>query len=294
LALQKIDSEVVVIGAGAAGLAACGRAACPASMCRSSWARSSFTATPGQRALQRQAGLRAAAASHKQRYVRERRLLPVDAFAEAQRAMKGAAFEDDVSFADFLRRRRLPEKRRLFARMMVEGFDAADPERASARAIAEEWGEGGALGNTQPRVQGGYGALLEWLARDLVRHGGRLRMQSVVREVRWRRGRVTVFSQEVPFHAEKVVLTLPLGVLQSGAVEIEWPMEKTRALKQLVSGPVVKAALRFPTRFWDKRAPNVAFFHAPRAPFPSLWTPLPARVPRLIAWAGRPEGGTPG
>jgi monoamine oxidase len=67
------------------------------------------------------------------------------------------------------------------------------------------------------------------------------------------------------------------------------PAEKRHALKQLISGPVIKAALRFPTRFWEKRARDVAFFHAPGAPFPTFWTPLPARVPLLIAWAGGPK-----
>lgn len=33
----------------------------------------------------------------------------------------------------------------------------------------------------------------------------------------------------------------------------------------------------------------MAFFHAPRAPFPTFWTPLPARAPLLTAWAGGPK-----
>ena len=43
----------------------------------------------------------------------------------------------DSSFATFLARKRgLSRRTRTFARMMVEGFDAADPARASARAAS--------------------------------------------------------------------------------------------------------------------------------------------------------------
>src|SRR5262249_57320617 len=97
----------------------------------------------------------------------------IDAFTEAQRAAKRALdLERDVSVARFLRGLRLPARTRDFARMMVEGFDAADPRRASMRAIAEEWG-GGELGGSPPRPQGGYGALLDWLGDAGVARGGR-------------------------------------------------------------------------------------------------------------------------
>jgi len=65
--------------------------------------------------------------------------------------------------------------------------------------------------------------------------------------------------------------------------------EKQRALEKLVSGPVIRVAMRFREPFWEKRCPNVAFFHSPRAPFPTFWTPLPMRAPLLTAWAGGPK-----
>jgi monoamine oxidase len=47
--------------------------------------------------------------------------------------------------------------------------------------------------------------------------------------------------------------------------------------------------MRFHEAVWEKRAPGVAFFHSPRAAFPTFWTPLPMRVPLLTAWAGGPK-----
>jgi monoamine oxidase len=47
--------------------------------------------------------------------------------------------------------------------------------------------------------------------------------------------------------------------------------------------------MRFDHAFWESRAPGVAFFHDPGAPFPTFWTPLPMRAPLLTAWAGGPK-----
>src|SRR5688500_19917991 len=77
----------------------------------------------------------------------------------ARRKLKGR----DVSFRAYLARQRLPKLTRALATMMVQGFDAADPRRISAREVVEEWG-GAGLGKSQPRPWGGYGAMLEWLA----------------------------------------------------------------------------------------------------------------------------------
>ena len=242
-------------------------------------------------ALLKRARIGSVASTRTQRYLSGGRLRPINAFAEAQKAMRDASIlrDSDMAFADYLARTRLPAVTRTFARLMVQGFDAADPALASARAIAEEWGSGEALGGSQPRPRGGYGPALEFLAGKIIFRGGRLRMQSVVREVSWRRGHVQVSGPSFRFTAPQAIVTLPLGVLQSGAVRFRPDLEKQDALKRLASGPVIKAALRFPRAFWEARHRGVAFFHSPRSAFPTFWTPLPARAPLLIAWAGGPK-----
>jgi len=173
--------------------------------------------------------------------------------------------------------------------MMVEGFDAADPRRASMRSIAEEWG-GGELGASQPRPQGGYGALLEWLANAVVASGAQLRLGAVVTRLQWRAGAVNLggsfLGERFTARAKRVIVTLPLGLLQKGPLVFP---QKRAALAKLASGPVVRVAMRFHRPFWQKRAPGVAFFHNPAAPFPTFWTPLPLRAPLLTACAGGPK-----
>jgi len=228
-------------------------------------------------------------------------------FAEVRHVLRrhaGALQKKDVSFATFLAcgRHGLSEEVRAFARMRVQGYDAADPARVSARAIAAEWAGEGADESGHSRPPGGYGALLAPLTNAL---GGsiRLQLQTIVRTVEWQRGSVEIEGNSLgePFRAtaSRAIITLPLGVLQTppeapGAVRFTPALkEKGQALERLASGPVLKVALRFRTAFWEEldeaHYRDVSFFHAPRAAFPTFWTALPARAPLLIAWAGGPR-----
>ena len=241
-------------------------------------------------ALLKKAGLAAVDSVREQRFLEHGRLRRINAFTEAQRAAKQAlGLQRDVSVAAFLARLRLPAKTKDFARMMVEGFDAADPRRVSMRSIAEEWG-GGELGASQPRPQGGYGALFHWLANAVVASGAQLRLGAPVTKVQWRAGAVSVsgafLGERFSAQAKRAIVTVPLGVLQAGPLRFA---QKRAALRKLASGPVIRVAMRFHRAFWEKRADGVAFFHSREAPFPTFWTPLPLRAPLLTAWAGGPK-----
>ena len=229
-------------------------------------------------------------------------------YNELQRVLRrhaGALEKRDVSFATFLGRvgRQLSAEARTFARMRVQGYDAAIPARASARAIAEEWAGEDASGPGHYRPRGGYGALLAALARSLSGTKVELRLQHVVRTVRWQRGGVDIEGMEqgntFRVTARRAIVTLPLGVLKlparaPGAVRFDPPLkDKRAALDRLDSGAVIKAALLFRNAFWeeidDGRYRGVSFFHSPRAAFPTFWTALPESVPLVVAWAGGPK-----
>ncbi|HEU4516081.1 MAG TPA: FAD-dependent oxidoreductase, partial [Steroidobacteraceae bacterium] len=130
----------------------------------------------------------------------------------------------DLSFEELLSRigsRQLTREARALALALVEGFDAADPARVSARSIVEEWVGGEALDAPQFRPLGGYGALLAPLAAALELQGTALQMNSVVREVRWHRHAVEVegvrLGESFRTRAQQAVVALPLGVLQLAA-----------------------------------------------------------------------------
>jgi monoamine oxidase len=189
-----------------------------------------------------------------------------------------------------------------YARMLAEGFDAADTRRASAKAIVDEWTGEMMTDAPQSRPDKGYEPLLQALLTAMPADKARVQLQTVVREVRWSRGSVEVgaewLGQAVEVRARRAVITLPLGVLQestgTGAVRFSPALDmKSDALEGLVSGPVIKLSLRFRTAFWDHldhgRYREGTFFHAPKCRFPTMWSAVPQRAPLLQAWAGGPR-----
>ena len=305
MALPQVQADVLVVGAGAAGLAAAaelaraGRSVLVVEARDRIGGRCLTRRLPGipapvelgaefihgrpqaTLALLRKANIAAVDSTRTQRVALDGRLQDVNIFAQAQRVARRSPKGKDVSFRAFLARQRLPKLTRTLATMMVQGFDAADPALASAREIVEEW-SGGGLGLSQPRPQGGYGPLLESLVGET-----KIQLETAVRGVRWKRSSVEVrgtFRGE-PWSAwaPRAVITLPIGVLPSLL------REKRQALAKLESGPVVRVALAFREAFWEKAHPGVAFFHSPSAPFPTFWTPLPMHAPLLTCWAGGPK-----
>jgi monoamine oxidase len=228
-------------------------------------------------------------------------------FAEVRRALQEsrALDERDLAFGTYLERhlaRRLSPEARAFARMLAEGFDAADTKRASARALVREWTGGSSVDAPQFRPLGGYSALLARLEAELRGTRVRLQLGTVVERVCWKRGEVTVHARflgrSFRVQASRALVTLPLGVLQEsrgeGSVRFEPALaRKRKALGQLAPGPVLKVLLRFRHAFWEKldhgRYARAAFFHVPGAAFPTFWTALPVRVPLLVAWAAGPN-----
>jgi monoamine oxidase len=210
------------------------------------------------------AGTAAVDATDSHREARNGRLVPIeDAYAGIARLLAPArGRRGDIAFADYLARRpRVPERLRTLATTMVEGFDAADPARISVHAVAEEWAGEAGMDAPQFRPAGGYAPLLDVLAADLRRPHASVRLACDVRTIRWRRGRVAV-DYDSPtgpglLHARHAVVALPLGVLAcpppaDGAVRFDPPLSaKARAMDGLATGPVEKLVLQFREAFWE-------------------------------------------
>ena len=254
----------------------------------------------------RRTGLAAVDSPRTRWFVRNEALEPMGNLRnEVRRAMRvtPALEKRDMPFQQFLAGKRgLSTFARAFARRMVEGYDAADPGRVSAREIAEEWTGESATDMPQFRPSGGYGALMDRLFL-LASARTRLRLQTVVHAVRWRRGRVEVEGEMRgrPFRASarRAIVTLPVGVLrrqpgEADAVRFEPVLrDKVRALGYIEAGAVLRVVMQFPRAFWEEldggRYRNASFFHSPYSAFPTVWTALPARAPLLVAWSGGPR-----
>ena len=105
--------------------------------------------------------------------------------------------DPDRSFEQFLNTRpggaRLARARSL-ALQFVKGFHAADPARASERALAEGGSPGDDVRERRiGRFAAGYGTVAAWLARDL---GSRINLGAVVTAIQWERGAVHVGTRQ--------------------------------------------------------------------------------------------------
>ena len=146
------------------------------------------------------------------------------------------------------------------ARAFVEGFEAADPAIASAWAIADELRSG--VDFTTARPFGGYRHMLEHLRSACSAAGVQICLSTIVRRIEWRRGAVavdaTTASGEVrTFRARAAIVTLPAGVLRHSGDEAEivfepqLPASKREALRNIEMGHAVKVVLWFRTAFWE-------------------------------------------
>jgi monoamine oxidase len=185
------------------------------------------------------------------------------------------------------------EQKRL-ATDYVEGFHAADSACIGVHALAKaEQAAEREAGTEAYRVEKGYAALVEWFVGQLRAHEIPLHLNTNVKVIRWNPGSVRVEAGTpaglTTFNADCAVITLPLGVLQATGpegvrFEPELP-EKRKAIQSLAMGKVVKLTLQFRSKFWPVR--NFGFVHATGDDFHVWWSDK--RGPMLTGWAGGPK-----
>ncbi len=95
----------------------------------------------------------------------------------------------------------------------------------------------------------GFSAITEFLARDL-----RIEFGQPVQAIEWGRSPLRVVTSRSEFIADRVVVTLPLGVLKAQAVQFSpaLPPPKQEAIAKLGMGVLNKCYLRFPSVFWPE------------------------------------------
>jgi monoamine oxidase len=194
----------------------------------------------------------------------------------------------DESVQEFLDRTRADEQAKQEALRFVEGFHAADPRRMSVHALirnnaAEE------ADFRQFRFVQGYDGLVRTIAERIDSRFCELRTNTKVTEIQWDRRHVqaTAASGE-RFHANSALIAVPLGVLKSGSLEFHPRlMEKESAMQKLEMGPAVRVSLCFGSKFWEvqSRLKDVSFIFSDDQNFPTWWTSNPLPFPILTGWA---------
>lgn len=223
-------------------------------------------------------------------------------FIEAARIFEDArALAIDETVDRYLQRFQYDAAHREYARAaraFAEGFDAADPAIASAHAIADEWHSGVDFASSRP--VGGYHAAFEHLRQACERAGVRMQLSSPVERVAWGVDGVTVtVTNNATLRGKAAIVTVPAGVLRAaGAIAFTPPLppEKRAALNYIAMGSVARAVLHFRTPFWERirdgRYRDTGFFRCQGQAFAAYWTKFPQRGNTIVAWAGGPKAKT--
>jgi monoamine oxidase len=172
----------------------------------------------------------------------------------------------------------------------VEGYDAADPHRASTLALRDEWmaRDDGQHG----RIDEGYGALVEYLATECRRHGAAIQLSATVVAIEERRGGIAARCHNgATFEADAAIITVPLPLI----FEIALPSaarERVAAAADIGFGNVVKILLRFATKWWSDRGgrdlADLSFLLSD-ATIPTWWTQYPGGHSVLTGWFAGPK-----
>lgn len=204
----------------------------------------------------------------------------------------------DLAFADYPPLQKLPPEKREQIISYVEGFNAADHRQIGIHSLAvQQHAEEEIKGDELFRIREGYERLPEFLAWKAREAGARIELSRPVERIEWRRGRVEVFARDggerIELTAAKVVVAVPLGVLQQFGLVFDPVPHALFAAHQLSMGAARRFTLLFRERWWadhnDIKLPKLSFLFAHDATPPVWWTAHPWETRTITGWIGGPQ-----
>ncbi|WP_121355299.1 flavin monoamine oxidase family protein [Flavisolibacter nicotianae] len=175
----------------------------------------------------------------------------------------------------------------------VEGYYAADTEKASTRALCEELTSGE---EEQYRVEGSYHRLVAYLENECRHRGVQFFFSSPVTQLQWKKGKAVAITETGTFAAARVLITVSIGVLKNAGITFfpALPAVK-KAVQQLGYGHVIKIVVQFDRSFWKERSitggqdlSDLNFLFSTEA-IPTWWTHHPKKEAMLVGWLGGPR-----
>ena len=188
----------------------------------------------------------------------------------------------DISFAQWLDDNEYQGLARHLADIRLAHSAATTPELASIYAMQADILQGEHLGGNDHHIVGGYAPIVTALAQSLS-----ICFQCVVTAIREAgdQCRVTLADGAV-LTAKRVIVTIPLALLKIGSIAFDPPLPaaKVQAIRQIDMHGGIKIALRFRDRLWD----DTASFFSLVDPAPVWWTAAPG-APYLMGFFTGPR-----
>jgi monoamine oxidase len=207
------------------------------------------------------------------------------------------SLDEDMTIGDFLQRHFSEPKYASLVesvKAFVQGYDAADMNKASAKALADEWKNEDIKGY---RPVGGYTQLMEFLEQEIRRDKGVFKFSSTVKKISWSgqtHVEVTTDTSRM-LSARKILVTVPISILKADLIQFDPPLAEHRsALQHLEMGDVIKFLFEFKSQFWEQEN-SAEHRHLPGLNFlfsdafvPTWWTQKPDNIPLLTGWLAGP------
>jgi monoamine oxidase len=166
----------------------------------------------------------------------------------------------DMTFSEYLSANRVVAEDAAAAGAYVEGFNAADRDRIGIASLAQQQCAEDAIDSDRLfRIADGYAELTRFLAGQFTRAGGEILLGAPVHTIEWSRGAVRIETAGAPnarrvLRAKRALVTVPLGVLNAGSIEfLPAPAGILGAARRLAMGEVVRTVLVFDRPFWTER-----------------------------------------
>jgi monoamine oxidase len=174
---------------------------------------------------------------------------------------------------------------------LVEGYDGADPSKISTFALRDEWSEWN--DEDDLRIEGNYSGIIRHLEGSIISAGGKIKLSSPVEQINWQKQEVTVTAAGETFSAEKIILTVPVSILQQNKIVFspEIPSH-TNASRDIGFGAVIKFLFEFKKDVEKlpsyKKIKDLRFIFSDLS-IPTWWSQLPQSSRIFTGWLGGPK-----
>lgn len=201
---------------------------------------------------------------------------------------KLTALTSDMTVAEFFGTY-FPEKEydsmREYVYRWVEGYDAGDPARAGIFGLRDDM-----LTTTvwqQRSLKETYAALLEHLRKQCLQAGVEIALNAQVVSIDYSASKIVLYDgNNSNYGASKVLVTVPLPIYERISFMPSVSLYQ-QAAKDIGFGPVIKILLRFKTKWWTgirERKFERMFFLFSKTKIPTWWTQYPAPYTTLTGW----------
>src|ERR1700723_2426594 len=196
----------------------------------------------------------------------------------------------DDNFAHYLDRAGIDAAQRKRAASYVESFNAADSRVIGIAALAkQQLAEDAIRSDRLFRIEAGYDALTRFLAEKFLAAGGTLLLGPPVHQVRWSRGAVVLSGLDAGgqrFELPTARALLTLPLAVLNAGTVTFAPAPGEILEH-AARMAMGTVVRISLNFDAKFwQEDVSFLFTPDEALTAWWTPMPDRAPLITGWAG--------